>query len=88
MNRIKFGPIDLLGCREALELLDDHLDNELPAEERKKVTTHLRICRFCAAKFRFEGLFLNEVRSKMNSVEMPLDVEEKVRIAIEEEKKR
>ena len=88
MIRIKFGPIDLLGCHEALELLDDHLDNELPADERKKVTTHLRICRVCASKFRFEGLFLNEVRAKMNAVEMPPELEEKMRSAIEEEKQR
>lgn len=87
MKRLKLGPLDLYGCREALERLDDFLDRELLRDETKKVATHLAICRACAQKFRFEKLFVEEINRKMNAVQLPPEIENAVLNAIEAERK-
>lgn len=86
MKRIKIGPLDLYGCQEAHDLQDDYIDGEIEPLEAKKVRTHLKICRLCANKFRFEELFLREFRTKMGATEMPQYVEQGVIDALNEEK--
>lgn len=75
MFRIQILGLDLYGCQEALERLDDYIDRELSPEERAKVSQHLRICHECARKFRFEEEFNAGLRDKVGKVLLPDDVD-------------
>ncbi|NNE95434.1 MAG: zf-HC2 domain-containing protein [Acidimicrobiales bacterium] len=46
MNRL----MGRLTCRETLELLQQHLDGELPADQTRRVAEHLDHCRLCNAE--------------------------------------
>lgn len=75
MLRIKILGLDIYGCREALERLDDYLDHELSPEEQKKVRQHLAICRHCLHKFKFQEELLLGVRAKAQSIPLNTDVD-------------
>ena len=71
MFRIKVLGLDIYGCREALERLDDYTDRELAPDETAKVAQHLRLCHECARKFNFESELVNGLREKIDSGQMP-----------------
>ncbi len=75
MNRIKLLGLDIYGCREALERLDDYVDHELSPEEDKKVRQHLVICRHCLHKFKFQEELLLGVRAKAQTIPLNTDVD-------------
>ncbi len=75
MLRIKLLGLDIYGCREALERLDDYVDHELSPEEERKVAQHLKICRHCLRKFEFQQELLVGLRSKVQSAPPSTDVE-------------
>lgn len=84
MQRLKFGPIDLYGCREALARLDDYVDRELSASETAKVRFHLRLCHECARKFAFEADLNLGLREKLQRLDVPESLKEKVARGIQE----
>jgi len=51
-------------CREALELLQDYLKQELTPELEDKITKHLQKCRPCFANLQFERGFLEMLDRK------------------------
>lgn len=69
MFRIKVFGLDIYGCREALERLDDYVDAELAGDETGKVSQHLKLCHECARKFRFEQDLIEGLRAKTAQVE-------------------
>ncbi len=71
MYRIRAFGLDIYGCREALERLDDYIDRELAPDEERKVAQHLKLCRACTRKFRFEQDLVEGLRQKIEHVEMP-----------------
>ena len=73
MFRINLLGLDIYGCREALERLDDYLDRELSHEEQRKVGQHLKICHECARKFAFEHDLVSGLREKTQHVVLPAD---------------
>ena len=75
MLRIKILGLDIYGCREALERLDDYLDHELSPEEQRKVAQHLKICHHCLGKFKFQQALLTGLRSKVQAIAPSADVE-------------
>jgi anti-sigma factor (TIGR02949 family) len=75
MFRIQILGLDLYGCQEALQRLDDYIDRELSPDEQAKVSQHLRICHECARKFRFEEDLNTKLRDKVGKVLLPSDVE-------------
>lgn len=70
MFRIKILGLDIYGCREAQDRLDAYVDGELAPDETKKVAGHLKICRECAGKFRFEQNLVEGLREKIERTEM------------------
>lgn len=89
MRRIHFLGIDLYGCKEALERLDDYVDRELSPEETQKVAQHLKICHHCAKKFRFEQELVGGLRAKLQHLSVPDGLgrlKEKVAAALEAER--
>lgn len=71
MFRIKVLGLDIYGCREALERLDDYTDRELAPDETEKVAQHLKLCHECARKFNFESELVNGLREKIESAQTP-----------------
>jgi len=74
MLRTKILGLDIYGCKEALDRIDDYVDRELGEEETKKVRQHLRLCHECARKFAFEQHFVDGVRKKIDSAVLPEDL--------------
>ncbi len=75
MLRIKILGLDIYGCREALERLDDFVDHELSPEEEQKVAGHLKICRHCLRKFKFQEELLTGVRARVQAIPASADVQ-------------
>ena len=69
-------------CHDALERLDDYLDGELTPAENRQVAIHLAICLKCAQHYRFERGFIENVRAKLESVEMPPELMSQIRQAL------
>ena len=76
MFRIKVLGLDIYGCREALERLDDYTDGELAPDETGKVAQHLKLCHECARKFKFEWELVNGLREKTRQAEKLADAQE------------
>jgi anti-sigma factor RsiW len=68
MFRINVLGLDIYGCQEALERLDEYVDRELTPDENRKVRQHLKICHQCARKFAFEEEFVAGMRGKIAQV--------------------
>ena len=66
-------------CHDALERLDDYLDGELAPGESRQVAIHLAICLKCAQHYRFERGFIEDVRAKLERVEMPTELMSRIR---------
>jgi anti-sigma factor (TIGR02949 family) len=77
-------PPDRYSCEEMFRRLDDFLDRELTAEETKAVEAHLEICALCATEYAFEAGVLKEVRRKLQHIEVPASLRDKVGRAIRE----
>ena len=75
MFRIRAFGLDIYGCHEALARLDDFTDRELSPDETRRVAAHLRICRECASKFRFQEELVAGIKQKIAHVEAPQDAE-------------
>lgn len=75
MLRIRAFGLDIYGCHQALERLDDFIDRELSPDEKRKVSAHLRICRECARKFRFQEDLVAGLKQKIAHVEAPQDAQ-------------
>jgi anti-sigma factor RsiW len=75
MFRIRAFGLDIYGCREALERLDDFVDRELPLDESRRVSQHLKLCRECGRKFRFEADLVAGLKEKIERVEAPQDAQ-------------
>lgn len=70
-------------CEEAFKRLDDFLDRELTADEMELVKKHLETCAGCASEFRFEGTVLQSLRDKLCHIDLPCDLIEKMRAALD-----
>lgn len=91
MRRIHFLGIDLYGCKEALDRLDDYIDHELPSDETRKVAQHLKICPHCSRKFRFEQELMGGLRIKLLHLSVPdelAQVQHKVDVALDLERRK
>jgi len=65
---------DRLDCEETFLRLDDYLDRELDAAERRLVEEHLATCDVCTAEYRFEAAVLEGLRERLRRVRLPAEV--------------
>lgn len=80
-------PPDRYTCEEVFRRLDDYLDRELTPEETRRVREHLETCAACAAEYAFEAGILIRVREKLQRIEAPRDLVDKVSRLLREERK-
>ena len=65
-------------CKQCYQLLDSYLDRELSGTEMAEVKLHLDHCPPCAKYFTFEESMLKFVKAKVNEVECPKGLFEKL----------
>lgn len=63
-----------MNCTRIRELLDDHIDNALPAEQRRAVDAHLRDCPACEEERRRLRRLVADLAALPTSVEPPRDL--------------
>ncbi len=80
------NPLDRYTCEEALRRLDDFLDRELRPDEMRHVEEHLETCEVCAREFGFEKTVLQEVRTKLQRIDVPLDLRSRLSRLLEQER--
>lgn len=76
--------VDRLTCAEVFRRLDDYLDRELSPREMQLVKAHLEICEACASEYVFEAEVLNQVRAKVQRIDLPSGLRAKVMRALSE----
>jgi len=70
--------LNLYTCKEALQRLDDYLDRELSPREMQLVQRHLKICHECSKKFAFEAELITQVRVKLQRIDLPSGLMERL----------
>lgn len=74
--------LGILSCKEAIARLDDYIDRELSPREQILVARHLKICRHCAQQFHFETEIVHGLRAKLEQIQAPPALLEKIRAAL------
>lgn len=74
--------LGFLSCKEAIARLDDYIDRELSPRETTLVARHLKICAHCARQFRFEAEITNGLRAKIERLEAPPELLQKIRASL------
>ena len=65
---------DRFDCDQAFARIADYLDRELDAEEMRMVREHLETCAVCAREFHYEASVLQEIRRKLDHIDLPPDL--------------
>jgi len=72
------SPLDRYTCEEVFRRIDDYLDRELRSSEVVRVRAHLETCAACASEYAFEESVLLTVRQKLQRVDVPAELRERV----------
>ena len=72
-----------LSCHEAFLRLNDYVDRELSPAEHDAVASHLFECANCTAVFDFEAGVLADLKAKLNRIQLPSSLKDRVAEAIE-----
>lgn len=67
-------PVSRLTCEETFRRLNDYLDRALTPAEKRLVEEHLETCAVCASEYRFETNLVDEVRAKLQRIDVPRDL--------------
>ena len=78
MEKTPVESLEFNQCQEAVRRLNDFLSRELAPEEEVKVNLHLQECRGCFEKFRFEETLLRTLRAKIEQVQAPEKLRQRV----------
>ncbi|MBL8065163.1 MAG: zf-HC2 domain-containing protein [Chthonomonadaceae bacterium] len=73
-----------MDCTEAFKRLDDFLDRQLTSEEMEAVKLHLQKCQCCAEEFQFEESLIRSLRSKLAHIDLPCDLLQKMKNALDQ----
>ena len=71
-------------CEDAFNKLDDFLDRELSPEEIGLVQKHLSKCAQCAEAYEFEGSMLQCVRRKIEHLDLPSGLLDRINKALDQ----
>lgn len=72
-----------LSCHETFLRLNDYVDRELSSEEHEAVAAHLFECAKCAAVFDFEADIVADLKAKLNRIQLPPSLKDRVAEAIQ-----
>ena len=74
-----------IGCREALERINEFLDGELDPTEAPAVEAHFQVCSRCYPHLKLERGFRSRVQSALAKPEVPPELRDRVLEILEEE---
>jgi anti-sigma factor (TIGR02949 family) len=77
---------DRYTCEEMLRRLDDYLDRELSSGELRRVEEHLKDCEACIREFGFEASVVRAVREKLQDVDVPESLLDRVAMSLARER--
>lgn len=63
--------LDRYTCEDLFRRLDDYLDRELSAEEKRLVEEHLEACAVCTMEYTFETKLLQDLKQKVRRIDVP-----------------
>ncbi|MBC8143600.1 MAG: zf-HC2 domain-containing protein [Armatimonadetes bacterium] len=72
------APLEYNQCQAAVKRLTEYLSDELDAPETEAVQSHLSQCKGCFAKFHFEDTLLRTIRAKVEQVQAPATLRDKI----------
>ena len=72
-----------LSCHETFLRLNDYVDRELSPAEHDAVAAHLFECANCASVFDFEANIVADLKAKLNRIQLPPTLKDRVLEAIE-----
>ncbi len=67
-----------LRCEDAFRSLDDYMDGALTPEQVRLVEQHLEVCAQCTEEYRFERSFIDHLRQKLQSLEIPAELKARI----------
>ena len=70
--------VDRVNCKRFFEQLDDYLDRALTPEQQARLEEHMAMCHRCLHLYRFESKVINELRAKMQRLEAPSALKDKI----------
>jgi anti-sigma factor (TIGR02949 family) len=70
--------LSIVTCRGALARLYEYIDGELGSADTRAVKLHLKICRACSKRFRFEEQLLADIREKSRTAAMPETLRQRI----------
>jgi mycothiol system anti-sigma-R factor len=62
--------------------MDDFLDRELRPNEAARVRAHLETCAACASEYAFEARVLLDVRAKLERVNVPATLRQRIALRL------
>ena len=75
---------DRYTCEQAFARIEDYLDRELSTEEMRMVREHLETCAICAREFNYESSVLQEIRKKLDHIDLPSELIDRISRALRE----
>ncbi len=82
----EIAPLGYNQCQEAVKRLTEYLSDELDAPETEAVQNHLSQCKGCFAKFHFEDTLLRTIRAKVEKVQAPAILRDRILCLISAQK--
>ncbi len=76
---------EMLSCSEALRLVHDYLDGELPTAPASEVKKHFEMCAACYPHLRLEEAYRETVNRVAGHVTPPADLRERVAVLLQQE---
>src|SRR5438067_2517291 len=82
-DQVKKMKLTIVTCRGALARLYEYLDGELSSADARAVKLHLKICRECSKRFRFEEQLLERVREKSQMARLPEELRQRIEATLD-----
>ena len=76
--------LNIVTCHGALSRLYEYLDQKLSPADEKTVRVHLKLCRACSKRFRFEEELLSRVREKCANTSAPEGLRRRIEAVLDE----
>ena len=74
----------LVTCRGAMARLYEYIDRELTPADEKAVRVHLKLCRACSRRFRFEEQLLGKIREKCGAARASEGLRRRIEAVLDE----
>jgi len=78
------GMKPMITCEDALAVIQEFLDGELPPKENERVRAHFDVCRRCYPRLRVEESFRSAVKMAVDGQQAPPQLKARVRALLDQ----